>query len=66
MIGWTLGRYLSARFLLTIAAVFLMISGMIYVVDFVELLRRAGNIQGVSAWGFLVPPLAIAAAAGIG
>ncbi|HEX3496209.1 MAG TPA: LPS export ABC transporter permease LptG [Methylocella sp.] len=115
MIGWTLGRYLSARFLLTIAAVFLMISGMIYVVDFVELLRRAGNIQGVSAgdiaylsflrvpstseqimpfcvlfgtmatfvnltrklellvaravgvsvWGFLVPPLAIAAATGI-
>jgi lipopolysaccharide export system permease protein len=49
MIGWTLGRYLSARLLLTIAAVFLMISGMIYVVDFVELLRRAGNIQGVSA-----------------
>jgi lipopolysaccharide export system permease protein len=116
MIGWTLGRYLSARFLLIIAAVFLMISGMIYVVDFVELLRRAGNIQGVSAgdiaylsllrapsgseqimpfcvlfgtmatfvnltrklellvaravgvsaWGFLVPPLAIAAAVGIG
>jgi lipopolysaccharide export system permease protein len=116
MIGWTLGRYLSARFLLTIAAVFLMISGMLYVVDFVELLRRAGNIQGVSAgdiaylsflrvpavseqimpfcvlfgtmatfviltrklellvtravgvsaWGFLVPPLAIAVAAGIG
>src|SRR5580700_4372373 len=116
MIGWTLGRYLSARFLLTIAAVFLLISGMIYVVDFVELLRRAGNIQGVSAgdiaylsflrvpavaeqimpfcvlfgtmatfvnltrklellvaravgvsaWGFLLPPLAIAAAAGIG
>nr|MDQ6869339.1 LptF/LptG family permease [Pseudomonadota bacterium] len=114
MIGWTLGLYLSARFLQTIAAVFLMISGMIYVVDFVELLRRAGNIQGVSAgdiaylsflrvpsvseqimpfcvlfgtmatfvnltrklellvaraigvsaWGFLVPPLAIATAAG--
>ncbi|HEY8032060.1 MAG TPA: LPS export ABC transporter permease LptG [Methylocella sp.] len=115
MIGWTLGRYLSVRFLLTISAVLLMISGMIYVVDFVELLRRAGNIPGasageiaylsflrvpsvseqilpfcvlfgtmaafvnltrklellvaraagVSAWGFLVPPLAIAAAAGI-
>ncbi|MGH6841605.1 MAG: LPS export ABC transporter permease LptG, partial [Methylocella sp.] len=112
---WTLGRYLSARFLLTIAAVFLMISGMIYVVDFVELLRRAGNIAGVSAgaiaylsflrvpsaseqimpfcvlfgtmatfvhltrklellvaravgvsvWGFLVPPIAIATAIGI-
>ncbi|MGH6935591.1 MAG: LPS export ABC transporter permease LptG [Methylocella sp.] len=116
MIGWTLGRYLTVRFLQTIAAVFLMISGMIYVVDFVELLRRAGNIPGVSAgdiaylsflrvpsvseqvlpfcvlfgamatfviltrklellvaravgvsaWGFMVPPLAIAAAAGIG
>src|ERR1700724_194726 len=116
MIGWTLCRYLSARFLLTIAAVFLMISGMIFVVDFVELLRRAGNIQGVSAgdiaylsflrvpavseqimpfcvlfgtmatfvnltrklellvaraagvsaWGFLVPPLARAVAAGVG
>jgi lipopolysaccharide export system permease protein len=49
MIGWTLGRYLSARLLLAIAAVFLMISGMIYVVDFVELLRRAGNLRGVSA-----------------
>jgi lipopolysaccharide export system permease protein len=49
MIGWTLGRYLSGRFLLTIAAVFLMISGMIYVVDYVELLRRAANIQGISA-----------------
>ncbi|MGH6851659.1 MAG: LPS export ABC transporter permease LptG [Methylocella sp.] len=116
MIGWTLGRYLSARFLQTIAAVFLLISGTLYVVDFVELLRRAGNIQnisagdiaylsllrvpsaseqimpfcvlfgtmatfvnltrklellvaravGVSAWGFLVPALTIAAAAGIG
>ncbi|MGH6795292.1 MAG: LptF/LptG family permease, partial [Methylocella sp.] len=116
MIGWTLGRYLSARFVQTIAAVFLLISGTLYVVDFVELLRRAGNIQnvsaediaylsllrvpsaseqimpfcvlfgtmatfvyltrklellvaravGVSAWGFLVPALTIAAAAGIG
>jgi lipopolysaccharide export LptBFGC system permease protein LptF len=116
MIGWTLARYLSVRFLQTIGAVFLMISGMIYVVDFIELLRRTGDIPGVSAgyiayfsflrvpsvseqimpfcvlfgtmatflnltrtlellvaravgvsvWGFLVPPLAIAAATGIG
>jgi lipopolysaccharide export system permease protein len=116
MIGWTLARYLSVRFLQTIGAVFLMISGMIYVVDFIELLRRTGDIQGISAgyiaylsflrvpsvseqimpfcvlfgtmatflnltrtlellvaravgvsvWGFLVPPLAIAAATGIG
>ncbi|TPV99315.1 MAG: Lipopolysaccharide export system permease protein LptG [Beijerinckiaceae bacterium] len=116
MIGWTLARYLSVRFLQAIGAVFLMISGMIYVVDFVELLRRTSDIPGVSAgyiayfsflrvpsvseqimpfcvlfgtmatflnltrslellvaraagvsvWGFLVPPLAIAAATGIG
>ena len=116
MIGWTLARYLSGRFMRTIVAVFLMISGMIYVVDFVELLRRTGDIPGISAgyiayfsflrvpsvteqimpfcvlfgtmaaflnltrslellvaravgvsvWGFLLPPLAIAAATGIG
>ena len=115
MIGWTLSRYLSARFLQTIGAVFLMISAMIYVIDFVELLRRSGDIPGVSpgfiaylsllrvpsvteqimpfcvlfgtmatflsltrtlellvaravgvsVWGFLVPPLAIAVTAGI-
>jgi lipopolysaccharide export system permease protein len=49
MIGWTLGRYLSLRFLLMISAVFLLNSAMIYVVDLVELLRRSGNIPGVSA-----------------
>jgi lipopolysaccharide export system permease protein len=115
MIGWTLTRYLSARFVQTIGAVFLIIFGMIYVVDFVELLRRTDDIPGISAgfiayfsflrvpsvaeqimpfcvlfgtmatflnltrtlellvaravgvsvWGFLVPPLAIAAVAGI-
>lgn len=115
MIGRTLAFYLSARFIQTIVAVFLMISGMVYVVDFVELLRRAGDLPGVTAgfiayfsllrvpsvseqimpfcvlfgtmaaflnltrslellvaraigvsvWGFLVPPLAIAAAGGI-
>src|SRR5215468_5947337 len=112
MIGWTLGRYLCARFLMTILAVFLLNSAMIYVVDLVELLRRSGNIIppvpaatiaylallrapslseqiipfcvlfgtmgaflilsrklelliaraiGVSVWGFLLPPIAIAA-----
>ncbi|HUI19902.1 MAG TPA: LPS export ABC transporter permease LptG [Methylocella sp.] len=115
MIGRTLTLYFSARFLQTIAAVFLMISGMVYVVDFVELLRRTGDMPGisvgfvayfsllrvpsvseqimpfcvlfgtmatflnltrslellvaravgVSVWGFLVPPLAIAAVGGI-
>jgi lipopolysaccharide export system permease protein len=48
MIGWTLARYLSLRFLLMISAVFVLNSAMIYVVDLVELLRRSGNIAGVS------------------
>ncbi|MCI0600936.1 MAG: LPS export ABC transporter permease LptG [Beijerinckiaceae bacterium] len=115
MIGWTLGRYLSLRILVMIAAVFLLNAGMIYVVDFVELLRRSGYLPavsagyiaylsflrvpalceqimpfcvlfgtmatflilsrklellvaraaGLSAWGFLFPPLAIAAFIGI-
>ncbi|HET6375370.1 MAG TPA: LptF/LptG family permease, partial [Methylocella sp.] len=115
MIGWTLSFYLSTRFLLTVAAVFLLISGMIYIVDFIELLHRGGNVHGISAgyiaylsllrlpsiseqilpfavlfggmatflilsrklelliaravgvsvWGLLLPPLAIAAVAGI-
>lgn len=116
MIGWTLFLYLSARFLMTITSIFLVIAGMIYVVDFVETLRRASDFPGVTAgyiayfsllripsaseqilpfcvlfgtmaaflnltrslelliaravgvsvWGFLVPPLVIAVAAGIG
>jgi lipopolysaccharide export system permease protein len=49
MIGWTLARYLSLRFLLMISAVFVLNSAMIYVVDLVELLRRSGNIRGISA-----------------
>ncbi|MBO0734632.1 MAG: LptF/LptG family permease, partial [Methylocapsa sp.] len=116
MIGWTLGRYLSMRFLTTILAVFLLNAAMIYVVDLIELLRRSGNIIppvpaatiaylallrapslseqivpfcvlfgtmtaflilsrklellvaraiGVSVWGFLLPPVAIAAVLGI-
>ncbi|WOJ88215.1 LPS export ABC transporter permease LptG [Methylocapsa polymorpha] len=49
MIGSTLGRYFSFRFLRMIMAVFLMIFGMVYVIDFVELLRRSDGIPGVSA-----------------
>ncbi len=49
MIGWTLARYFSLRFLLTVSAVFVLNSAMIYVVDLVELLRRSGNILGISA-----------------
>jgi len=48
MIGSTLGSYLCARFLRMIMAVFLTAFGMVYVVDFVEMLRRTGDMSGVS------------------
>jgi len=49
LIGPTLGRYLSSRFLFMILAVFFTIFSMIYVVDLIELLRRSGNRPGVTA-----------------
>ncbi len=49
MIGSTLGRYLSSRFFQMIFAVFATIFSLVFVVDFVELLRRTGNIVGVTA-----------------
>ena len=52
IIGSTLGRYLSLRFLNTIMAVFLPIFGMVYVFDFVELLRRSNGMPGVTP-GFI-------------
>ena len=48
MIGLTLGRYLSSRFFQMIIAVFATIFSLVYVIDFVELLRRTGNMAGVS------------------
>lgn len=48
MIGLTLGRYLSSRFVRMIVAVFATIFSLVYVIDFVELLRRTGNISGVT------------------
>lgn len=44
MIGWTLARYLAARFLQTIAAIFVTIACLMFVVAFVELQRRASDI----------------------
>lgn len=44
----TLGRYLTWRFFKTIAAVFVAIVATIYVFDFIELLRRANSLQGVT------------------
>jgi lipopolysaccharide export system permease protein len=48
MIGATLARYLSLRFFSTIMLVFLTICAMVYVVDLVEMLRRAANRPGVT------------------
>ncbi len=48
MIGKTLGLYLSSRFFRMILAVFATIFSLVFVVDFVELLRRTGNIPGVT------------------
>jgi len=52
ILGTTLGRYLSLRFFKMIMAVFLAIIGVIYVFDFIELLRRSNNMNGVST-GFV-------------
>src|SRR6476661_1860213 len=48
-IGWTLGRYLSTQFLRTIAIVFGTVFALVYTIDFVELMRRAGDAEGASA-----------------
>ena len=42
-IGATLGRYFSLRFLRTIAIVFGTVFALVYTIDFVELMRRAGD-----------------------
>jgi lipopolysaccharide export system permease protein len=114
MIGLTLGRYLSGRFLEQILIVFLSISALSFLIDFVEMLRRSSETHvgagfvalmsflrvpvaseqilpfavlfgtmaafvnltrklelvvarasGISVWGFLIPPLFIAAGLGL-
>src|SRR5215212_7712356 len=49
LIGWTLGRYLSTQFLRTILMVFGTVFALVYTIDFVELMRRAGDAEGASA-----------------
>ena len=49
MVGSTLGRYLSLRFLSTVAAVFGTMFTLIYLIDVVELLRRASDARNASA-----------------
>jgi lipopolysaccharide export system permease protein len=51
-IASTLGRYFSLRFFNTIMSVFLAIVGMVYVFDFVEMLRRSNGMPGITA-GFI-------------
>lgn len=46
MIGRTFGFYLSRRFLRSIGLVFGVMFTLIYLIDFVELLRRASDAQG--------------------
>src|SRR5919205_243029 len=49
LIGVTLGRYFSLRFLKTILIVFGTVFALVYTIDFVELMRRAGDAEGASA-----------------
>jgi lipopolysaccharide export system permease protein len=48
MLGFTLARYISARFLRTIMLVFATVFGLVFTLDFVELLRRAGDTPGAT------------------
>ncbi len=48
LIGATLGRYFSARFAKTILVVFGTVFALVYTIDFVELMRRAGDAEGAS------------------
>ncbi len=49
MILGTLGRYIAGRFARTVAAVFLGFFALIYLVDFVELLRRSSDVEAATA-----------------
>lgn len=49
-IGRTLGLYLATRFIRTIAGVFLTVFLLIYTLDFVELVRRTGDVADVPTY----------------
>lgn len=44
MRNWTLNRYIGARFLLGIFTTLLVCSILIFMIDFVELLRQSGSM----------------------
>ena len=48
LIGATLGRYLSVQFLRTILVVFATVFALVFTLDFIELLRRAGDAEGAT------------------
>ena len=48
LLGRTLSIYLSLRFLRTIAAVFGTVFALVYTLDFVEIMRRAGDVEGAT------------------
>ncbi|MGU3537145.1 LPS export ABC transporter permease LptG [Methylobacterium sp. A54F] len=48
LIGPTLGRYFAMRFVRTVLGVFVTVFALVYTLDFVELLRRAGDAEGAS------------------
>ena len=47
IIGKPLARYLSVRFVRSIAGVFFVVFVLIYTIDFVELVRRTGDVADV-------------------
>jgi lipopolysaccharide export system permease protein len=51
MIGRTLGIYLAGRFTRSILAVFATMFVLIYLIDFVEMLRKAGDVKTISTAG---------------
>ena len=48
LIGATLGRYFAGRFARTVLGVFATVFALVYTLDFVELLRRAGEAEGAT------------------
>ncbi len=48
IIGPTLGRYLALQFARTILAVFLTVFALVFLLDFIELMRRAGDAEGAT------------------
>jgi lipopolysaccharide export system permease protein len=48
LIGATLGRYFSLQFMKAILLVFCTVFTLVYTIDFIELMRRAGDVQGAS------------------